>query len=856
MKKFLTLKTQLFIGVAVVTTLTATITSALVVNATSRPNLAETQKTVIAVAGENTTQVLTENGWYVMGDNSTGQLNPNLDTWGMLNTWTGTDNTVKDITKISSGYTHTVALTKNGNVFTWGDNSYGQTGTTTTTNPTAPTQLKVSTPYKKVVITNGTVFAIDYLNHLLVWGQNKNNIAGLDKITQILEPTRILPDITVKDVTVGADYVVVVTSNNEVYSWGENSQGQLGLGDTKSRTTPTLINGLSLEKVYTTIGSSTVLGIAPDGKLYSWGDNANGKAGVGVDWRQQQEDENKRVADEIARIKAADDARRKTLIQQCKTDRENQTQEALKKWQEEHPTPATPDPTPTVTPSPAPTVTPTPTPTPTPTVTPVPEPELPTWDTTCEEDVDKTFTPTDTSQMKPKTITPPPLKEDQLTPANIAGNDTFTTATVNTTNAFAINTSGELYGWGSDTNGQSGLGLNENTVTQAPVKTKNGTKYVDVTSISTVAAAVTTSGDLYLWGTTSNSLLQGKTEITTPTQVANGVKTVTLTPNAGFYTTTNNDTYMWGDNSKWLAGAKSETNIITQPTKLSQQTSMVTADDNTGVALNLSNQFLYWGTNPTGAFGDGKTDTTLTEITRQQVTTFKDITTSAGVTLVVDETGLTWAFGSSRQNQTGTTVNISEPVPVFIPNKTKYVALTLNEAYAVDEENNIWEWGAGNPTPQQKTTQIGSPITQLEANKYAVAVSTENNQIWEYSASERGVLDTHKTTPDFQQVTTTDKPVTIYGAVAGFYYVTTEGDVEGWGAVSGAETNDYKTVVPILLPHPVKTISSSTTHTLFTLENGDLYATGQSVLGALGEYGVFFNGTPALLTPPTETDKK
>ncbi|HYO58720.1 chromosome condensation regulator RCC1 [Archangium sp.] len=66
-----------------------------------------------------------------------------------------------------------------------------------------------------------------------------------------------------------------------LYTWGQNAQGQLGHGDIADRITPTLVADLS-RVASIAFNSNTSLVVREDGTVWTWGANASGQLGLGT----------------------------------------------------------------------------------------------------------------------------------------------------------------------------------------------------------------------------------------------------------------------------------------------------------------------------------------------------------------------------------------------------------------------------------------------------------------------------------------------------------------------------------------------------------------------------------------------
>ncbi|MCH2546956.1 MAG: hypothetical protein MK052_05050 [Alphaproteobacteria bacterium] len=88
-------------------------------------------------------------------------------------------------------------------------------------------------------------------------------------------------------VAVSRDHSCVITSDGEVYCWGNNSNGQVGDGSTSDRPTPRLVTmpaGVTFTALFVNSERSCALG--DDGKAYCWGENLDGQLGDGTTVRK------------------------------------------------------------------------------------------------------------------------------------------------------------------------------------------------------------------------------------------------------------------------------------------------------------------------------------------------------------------------------------------------------------------------------------------------------------------------------------------------------------------------------------------------------------------------------------------
>uniref|UniRef100_A0A8C4Y2T0 HECT domain-containing protein n=2 Tax=Gopherus evgoodei TaxID=1825980 RepID=A0A8C4Y2T0_9SAUR len=139
----------------------------------------------------------------------------------------------KYIVQIACGDHHSMALSKGGELFTWGQNSHGQLGV-------------------------------------------GNQIAFTDK-PQLVQELRGIP---LAQIATGGTHSLVLSLSGAVYSWGKNDFGQLGLGDTENKYYPSYIRALEHKKtVYISCGGEHTAVLSQDGLVCTFGAGDYGQLG-------------------------------------------------------------------------------------------------------------------------------------------------------------------------------------------------------------------------------------------------------------------------------------------------------------------------------------------------------------------------------------------------------------------------------------------------------------------------------------------------------------------------------------------------------------------------------------------------
>ena len=159
-----------------------------------------------------------------------------------LKCWTGADGTATTFAGVSNVTQQSFrsALSSDGSVRSWADNSYGQIGDGTTDFKDSPTAAKMLGTATQIASGGSHVCAILADKTLSCWG--KDNFFGMLDYGPL--PLQIAGLSGVINVAAAASNTCVVLDNRKAYCWGFNLFGQLGDGTTDNKNDPVEVKGL------------------------------------------------------------------------------------------------------------------------------------------------------------------------------------------------------------------------------------------------------------------------------------------------------------------------------------------------------------------------------------------------------------------------------------------------------------------------------------------------------------------------------------------------------------------------------------------------------------------------------------
>lgn len=216
---------------------------------------------------------------FTWGQNSSGELGYGIQARSKIPVQISNDT---NWVAVTAAYTSTFAIQANGSLWAWGDNGWGQLGLSDFANRIVPIRVGTDSNWRSVSSFYYHTAAIKTDGSLWTWGYNGDGQLGNNGDGQlgnlILAPSRVGTDNNWICVSAGSSFTLAIKTDGSLWAWGNNYYGQLGDSTTIDKSLPIRI-GTENNWASVSAGNNFTVAIKTDGTLWAWGNNQYGQLG-------------------------------------------------------------------------------------------------------------------------------------------------------------------------------------------------------------------------------------------------------------------------------------------------------------------------------------------------------------------------------------------------------------------------------------------------------------------------------------------------------------------------------------------------------------------------------------------------
>uniref|UniRef100_A0A3Q3AXX1 E3 ubiquitin-protein ligase HERC2 n=1 Tax=Kryptolebias marmoratus TaxID=37003 RepID=A0A3Q3AXX1_KRYMA len=194
-----------------------------------------------------------------------------------------------EVVDIAAGGAHSACITASGELFTWGKGRYGRLGHGDSEDQLKPKLVDALQGHRVIDVACGSgdaqTLCLTDDDMVWSWGDGDYGKLGRGGSDGCKIPMKIdsLTGLGVVKVECGSQFSVALTKSGAVYTWGKGDYHRLGHGSDDHVRRPRQVQGLQGKKVIAiATGSLHCVCCTEDGEVYTWGDNDEGQLGDGT----------------------------------------------------------------------------------------------------------------------------------------------------------------------------------------------------------------------------------------------------------------------------------------------------------------------------------------------------------------------------------------------------------------------------------------------------------------------------------------------------------------------------------------------------------------------------------------------
>jgi alpha-tubulin suppressor-like RCC1 family protein len=228
----------------------------------------------VAIKNDGTLWCWGDNASGELADNTSSKKSSPIQTVSFGNNWL----------QASIGYSHVGAVKQDGTLWMWGRNSYGQLGDNTIIHRSSPVQTFAGgSNWKQVSCTDRNTAGIKKDGTLWIWGANAYGQLGDNTTIDKSSPVQTIGySASWKQVSFGYAHVGALKTDGTLWCWGRNLNGQIGDNSIVSKSSPVQTVAFGINWKAIDCGNSHSAAIKNDGSLWLWGGNSSGTLADGT----------------------------------------------------------------------------------------------------------------------------------------------------------------------------------------------------------------------------------------------------------------------------------------------------------------------------------------------------------------------------------------------------------------------------------------------------------------------------------------------------------------------------------------------------------------------------------------------
>lgn len=192
---------------------------------------------------------------------------------------------LSNIVNISAGESHSLALRRDGTVWSWGSNRSGNLGNGSEVEFSA-SPVQVSGLSDIIAISEGKEnfsYALKRDGTVWSWGDNVAGKLGDGTTSNRNTPVQVIGITDAVEISAGFSHALVLKRDGTIWGCGDNNFNQLGRGHDPTLNSSRMIRLPYLGDGYVEISAGGLFSLAlkNDGTIWAWGDNGSGDFGIG-----------------------------------------------------------------------------------------------------------------------------------------------------------------------------------------------------------------------------------------------------------------------------------------------------------------------------------------------------------------------------------------------------------------------------------------------------------------------------------------------------------------------------------------------------------------------------------------------